>query len=260
MATAVRIQKIMADSGFCSRRAAEKLIDEGRVTVNGRPCSLGDKAIPGKDLLAVDGEKIPVEKKRSYVYLMLNKPRGYVTSMKDELERRDVSSLVSDVPVRVFPVGRLDRNSEGLLLFTNDGALANRLMHPSFSVPKLYRVTVNSRVVEEQIIQLSEGVMLEDGMTGEATVRVLENSEERSVMEIVITEGRNRQIRRMCEAVGLQVVRLKRNAEGPLRLGMLAPGKWRYLTNEEIMALQRVASPTKIAAKKAAVQKRGKGK
>jgi len=245
MALPIRIQKILADNGVCSRRAAEKLIEEGRVTVNGRPCSLGDKAVPGKDLLAIDGQNLAGEKKRTYYYLMLHKPRGYVTTMHDELGRKSVSELVADVPARVFPVGRLDRNSEGLLLMTNDGELANRLTHPSYHVAKLYRVTVRGTITDKQAADLASGVMLEDGRTAEAGVRVLETNEERTVMEITIYEGRNRQIRRMCEAVGLTVIRLKRNAEGPVRLGMLPSGKWRELTNEELAALRRMTAPAK---------------
>ena len=250
MTTPIRIQKIMADSGYCSRRAAEKLIADGKVTVNGHPCKLGDKAIPGKDLLAVGGEKICGEKKRTLYYLMLYKPRGYVTTMHDELDRKTVSELVTDVPARVYPVGRLDRNSEGLLLMTNDGDLTNRLTHPSYQVAKQYRVTVRGAVSDRQAADLAGGVMLDDGRTEEAGVRILETEPERTVMEIVIHEGRNRQIRRMCEAVGLEVVRLKRNMEGPLRLGMLQPGKWRYLTDEEVAALKRCTRTASPAPKK----------
>ncbi len=250
MATPIRVSKIMADSGYCARRAADRLIEAGKVTVNGRPCYLGDKADPQRDLVAVDGQPILREKHRTLYYVMLHKPRGYVTTMKDELDRKNVSQLV-DLPARVYPVGRLDKNSEGLLIMTNDGALAHRLMHPSYQIDKTYRVTVREKVGDLEAVQLSEGVTIDGQKTAPATVRVLEVSPERSVMEITIHEGRNRQVRKMCEAVGLTVVRLKRNTEGPLKLGMLPPGKWRHLTQQEVRALQNaVKESAKQPAKK----------
>ena len=235
----IRIQKILADSGFCSRRKAEALIEAGRVQKNGRPVKLGDKASP-KDLLSVDGQKIVVPRKKNFRYIMLNKPRGYVTTVSDELDRRCVMDLLEDVEERVYPIGRLDRNSEGLLLLTNDGRFANDIMHPSKHVAKTYRVTVRPSVTEQQLTKLAAGVVLDDGKkTLPANVVVLTNEPgRRVVLQITIREGRNRQIRRMCEAVGLEVARLRRTSIGPVRLGMLKPGTWRDLTPEELRAIR----------------------
>lgn len=236
----IRLQKLIAESGMCSRRKAEELIRQGRVKVNGRPVSIGDGATYN-DVITVDGEKIYVEKKRKKYYIMLNKPRGYVTTMSDELDRKCVTELLTGIDERVFPVGRLDRNSEGLLLFTNDGQFANDIMHPSKHISKTYRVTVRPDVTEEQLIQLSEGVVIDGKKTLPATVSVLTKEEGRVVLRIVIKEGRNRQIRKMCEAVGLEVARLRRTAIGPVKLGMLKPGTYRELTSEEVKALRNAA-------------------
>ncbi len=220
------------------------MISQGRVKVNGRVAGLGDGAT-AKDVITVDGERVNYSEKREKYYIMLNKPRGYVTTMSDELDRKCVTDLLSDVPVRVYPVGRLDRNSEGLLLFTNDGKFANDIMHPSRHISKTYRVTVHSSVNEEQLAQLAEGVVIDGRKTLPATVNVLTQEAERVVLQIVIREGRNRQIRKMCEAVGLDVVRLKRTAIGPVKLGMLKPGTYRELTSEELRALRNAAGESK---------------
>ena len=233
----IRIQKMIADSGVCSRRAAEQLISQGRVKLNGHPVKLGDKC-GFKDLITIDGERIFMPRKREFVYIMLNKPRGYVTTVSDELDRRCVMDLLEDVEARVYPVGRLDRNSEGLLLFTNDGDFANSIMHPSRHVSKTYRVTVRPDISDEQLVKLSEGVEIDGRKTLPATVVVKEKEAGRVVLLITIKEGRNRQIRKMCEAVGLEVARLRRISIGPLKLGMLRPGKWRELTAEELRALR----------------------
>lgn len=225
---------------MCSRRKAEELIQQGRVKVNGRPVSIGDGATYN-DVITVDGERIYVEKKRKKYYIMLNKPRGYVTTMSDELDRRCVTELLTGIDERVYPVGRLDRNSEGLLLFTNDGQFANDIMHPSKHISKTYRVTVRPDITEEQLIQLADGVVIDGKKTLPATVSVLTKEEGRVVLRIVIKEGRNRQIRKMCEAVGLEVARLRRTAIGPVKLGMLKPGDYRELTSEEVKALRNAA-------------------
>ena len=232
-----RIQKIIAESGYCSRRKAEALIAAGRVKVNGRPVKIGDKA-GGKDLITVDGERIYIPKKRRNYYIMLNKPRGYVTTMSDELGRRCVTELLEDVGERVYPVGRLDRNSEGLLLFTNDGNFANSIMHPSKEISKTYRVTVRPDINDEQLVALSEGVVIDGRKTLPATVVVKDKEPGRVVLLMTIKEGRNRQIRKMCDAVGLEVARLRRISIGPLKLGMLKPGTYRELTAEELRALR----------------------
>ena len=169
---------------------------------------------------------------------MLNKPRGYVTTMSDEYDRKNVSELVSDLPERVYPVGRLDKNSEGLLLFTNDGKFANDIMHPSKHVAKTYRVTVRPPVTDEQLVKMSEGVLIDGKKTLPCVINVLTNESSRVVLQMVIKEGRNRQIRKMCEAVGLEVARLKRTMIGPVKLGMLKPGEYRELTSEELRALR----------------------
>lgn len=233
----IRIQKMIADSGFCSRRKAEELISKGRVKLNGRPVKLGDKC-GFKDIITIDGERIYMPKKKNFIYIMMNKPRGYVTTVSDELDRRCVMDLLEDVEERVYPVGRLDRNSEGLLLFTNDGEFANNIMHPSRHITKTYRVTVRPDINDEQLVQLSEGVEIDGKKTLPATVVVKEKQQGRVVLLITIKEGRNRQIRKMCEAVGLEVARLRRISVGPLRLGMLKPGTWRELTPDELRAIR----------------------
>lgn len=246
----VRIQKIISDSGRCSRRKAEELIAAGLVTVNGRPCSLGDKADPMNDLIRVEGEEIAAERAEKR-YIMLNKPRGYVTSMADEMGRKIASDLLTDVHERVYPVGRLDRNSEGLLIFTNDGEFANDIMHPSRHVSKTYRVTIDGMVNEGQLSQLMSGVELDDGVkTLPCTVEVLSEAPDRTVLRFVIKEGRNRQIRRMCSAVGLEVGRLRRTAVGGVKLGMLKPGEYRDLTKEELRSLRAAVGKTQNKRRK----------
>ncbi len=237
----IRLQKLIAESGLCSRRKAEEFIEKGKVQVNGRPAKIGDSATY-KDNIVVNGDKIFLNKKKAKLYIMLNKPRGYVTTMSDELDRRNVMELLAGVPDRVYPVGRLDRNSEGLLLFTNDGNFANDIMHPSKHISKTYRVTIQSAVNDEQLVALSDGVVIDGKKTMPATVNVLTEEKNRVVLQIVIREGRNRQVRKMCEAVGLEVARLKRTAIGPIKLGMLKPSTYRYLTPEEIKAIRNAVS------------------
>lgn len=233
----IRIQKFLADAGYCSRRKAETLIETGHVRKNGRPVKLGDKT-SYKDLITVDGEKVIMPRKKSFRYIMLNKPRGYVTTVSDELDRRCVMDLLDDVEERVYPIGRLDRNSEGLLLLTNDGRFANDIMHPSRHITKTYRVTVRPSVDEEQLARMASGIVLDGKKTLPANIVVLNNEQGRVVLQITIKEGRNRQIRRMCEAVGLEVARLRRTSIGPVKLGMLKPGTWRELTPEELRAIR----------------------
>ena len=241
-----RIQKVLADQTDLSRRAAEKLIAEGRVKVNGHPVGLGDKMDPNVDKVSIDGKSVRIVRKRQYVYIMLHKPRGFLTTRSDEHGRKTVIDLVQGVDAHLRPVGRLDKDSEGLLLMTDDGAFINLLTHPSGGVGKLYRVTVHPRATEEQVIQMSSGVVLDDGVkTQPCVIHVVTDEPERTVMEITLYEGRNRQIRRMCAAVGLEVVRLKRSAEGPVKLGMLQPGEWRELKRSEVNALRNAAQQKK---------------
>lgn len=233
---AERLQKIIAAAGMMSRRTAEEYISAGRVSVNGRPAVLGDRADPEKDRILVDGKDLPSTGEK--VYIMLNKPKGYVTTLKDEKGRRDVSQLVADLGVRVFPVGRLDMNSEGLLLMTNDGDFANRVMHPSHEVTKTYYTWVKGRDIEKAAEELRKPMELEGYLTRPALVEVLKRLPGGALLSISIHEGRNRQVRKMCGAVGLEVTRLKRVAEGGLELGELPPGKWRHLSSEELDKLR----------------------
>ncbi len=238
----IRIQKVLSDNGVMSRRKAEEAIKQGRITVNGRPAVLGHAVNPSRDVIAVDGVRVQLARRKQNVYLMLHKPRGYVTTTSDELGRKCVIDLLKNAPAKVYPVGRLDRNSEGLLLLTNDGSFANLIMHPSNHISKTYRVTIRPDITDEQAAQMAAGVMLDGKMTLPATVLVLEKQEGRAVLQITIQEGRNRQVRRMCEAVGLEVARLKRVSVGPLKLGMLPPGEWRQLKPSELIALRNAAS------------------
>lgn len=236
-----RIQKIIADCGYCSRRKAESLILQNKVKVNGHNAQIGMKINAKKDIIVIEGQQLQINQKKQHKYIMLNKPRGYVTTMDDEQGRRCVASLVEDIGVRVFPVGRLDVNSEGLLLFTTDGDFANRVTHPSKHITKVYRVTVRPGITDDQLITMAEGMVIDGKRTLPCTARVLVHEPNRVVLEIVLKEGKNRQIRKMCEALGLEVARLKRISIGPIKLGMLKPGTHRELTKEELRALKLAA-------------------
>lgn len=225
-----RLQKILSDRGVASRRRAEELIRGGLVAVNGQIASLGDSADPDTDEITLAGKPIPAA--RGYIYLMLNKPRGYVTTLSDEKGRPTAASLVADCGQRVYPIGRLDMDSEGLLLFTNDGSFANRAMHPSHEIQKTYQVWV-SGFSQEGFQRLQEPVVLDGYRIKPPKLKLLSYQNDRAELEITIHEGRNRQIRRMCQMAGMQVTRLKRIREGYLELGSLPLGKWRYLTEEE---------------------------
>lgn len=230
-----RLQKLLAQAGLCSRREAERWITDGRVTVNGRTASVGDKADLRRDKIMVDGRPLGgSEEKR---YLMLYKPRGYVTTLKDERGRKTVADLVHGCGARVVPVGRLDYNSEGLLLLTNDGAFANGLMHPRGEVEKVYLVWVTGYEPGKEAL-LGRPITLDGYRIRPPKVTLQRAQGTKARLEITIHEGRNRQIRRMCQQAGLEVTRLKRIREGALSLGTLPPGAWRYLTEEEIRALQ----------------------
>ena len=230
-----RIQKLLAAAGLCSRRTAEEWIAAGRVTVNGRRVRVGDKADPETDDIRVDGR--PLRGAAQHVYLMLHKPRGYVTTLSDERGRPTAASLVRGCGARVYPVGRLDLDSEGLLLFTNDGALTQRLLHPSHQVDKVYIVSV-SGADEDSTGHLRAVTSLDGQPIAPAQVDELYRRGDRAEYRIVIHQGKKRQIRRMCAAVGLTVTRLCRVAEGSIALGDLPPGKWRYLTAEELQSIK----------------------
>lgn len=217
------------------------MIAQGRVRCNGKPVQLGDKADAKKDRITVDGK--PVVSSVRTLYYMLHKPRGFVTTMQDEKCRRCVAELVADIPERLYPVGRLDRDSEGLLLMTNDGAFAYAMTHPSRQIAKTYRVTVRPAITEEMLTEMTVGMVIDGEKTAPAQVRVLTQEPGRVVLEIVLYEGKNRQIRKMCEQLGLEVARLKRTACGPIKLGMLQQGKHRRLTAEEVKKLKAAAAP-----------------
>lgn len=229
-----RLQKILSARGVASRRKAEEMITAGRVFVNGVCASLGDTVDPELDQITVDGDIIPSPQKK--VYIILHKPRGYVTTLSDEKGRRNAAELVADCGMRVYPVGRLDMDSEGLLLFTNDGDFAQKMMHPSHEVDKTYLVTVKG-YTSANLELLKQPVTLDGYTIKKPKVRLLETEGEKARLEVVIHEGRNRQVRRMCELAGMEVVRLVRITEGSLRLGNLPRGKWRYLTDEETAGL-----------------------
>lgn len=235
----IRLQKHLSACGIASRRKAEELIESGKVRVNGRIATLGDKVDPKRDKVTVRGKNVVAVTEK--VYIMVNKPRGYVTTMSDEYDRKCVNDLVKDVAVKVFPVGRLDRDSEGLLLMTNDGELANSITHPSRHVNKTYRVTVGGTVTDEQIEKLTTGIMLDGRKTQPCDVFVVERKPDRTMINFIIHEGRNRQIRRMCEAVGLDVLRLKRLEIAGVKLGGLKLGAWRNLNERELVRLTNIS-------------------
>lgn len=233
----VRLQKYMADCGVASRRACEELIAAGRVAVNGVPASIGQSVDPDKDRVTLD--KKPLKLQRQHVVILLYKPRGVVSTSEDDRGRKTVQEFVKDLPYRLYNVGRLDLNSEGLLLLTNEGELANQLMHPRYGVAKTYRVVCDGTLSASEIATLTNGVELDDGLTAPAKITNIRRSTTGgTAFSITIHEGRNRQIRRMLEAVGHRTLRLKREAYGPLQLGSMRPGEWRYLTDGEITALK----------------------
>lgn len=230
-----RLQKILSGRGIASRRAAEEIIKVGRISVNGRIACLGDSADPEVDEILLDGKPLPIQQEN--VYIMLHKPRGYVTTLSDEKGRDDVSKLVADCGCRVYPVGRLDMDSEGLLLLTNDGDFANALMHPKHEVNKTYEVTVRGHHPAAPAL-LGRPIELDGYTIRPPQVKLLREDGDRAKYLVTIHEGRNRQVRRMCEAAGMRVTRLRRIAEGSLKLGDLPLGKWRHLTPEEVGGLK----------------------
>lgn len=235
-----RLQKIIAKAGLASRREAETLITAGRVSVNGEVVTeLGTKADSEKDTITLDGKTVRPERAR--IYLLLNKPVGYVTTLKDPEGRPVITDLLRGIKERVYPVGRLDYNTEGLLLLTNDGDWANRLAHPRHEVDKEYLVRVQGTVTSEQIRRLSSGVELDDGRTAPAMVTIVQESDKNTWLSITIHEGRFRQVRRMCETVNLSVARLKRSRYGFLDLGSLKPGEYRLLAEAEVERLRGMA-------------------
>ena len=232
-----RIQKIIASSGVCSRRAAEKLIEEGRVTVNGTAASLGGLADDKADDIRIDKKPLPSSGQRTYI--MLNKPRGCLSSMSDDRGRKTVADLTADAGARVYPVGRLDYDSEGLLIMTDDGAFAHMLMHPSHEIKKTYEARVCGNSIEKALDVLRSPLVIDGCEIRPAEIRLINKGENDALISITISEGRNRQIRKMCETAELRVLRLKRVSEGSLRLGSLPQGSWRRLEAAEIENLQK---------------------
>lgn len=232
-----RLQKILSGRGICSRRKAEEYITAGRVTVNGQTAALGDSADPELDEILLDGKPLP--SKGEFVYIMLNKPRGFVTTLSDEKGRKNAAELVADCGVRVYPVGRLDMDSEGLLLFTNDGDFANRFMHPKHEVKKTYHVKVTD-FAPERLEDLRKPVELDGYCIRKPDVKYIKAFPDGCVLlSVTIHEGRNRQVRRMCAMAGMGVKRLIRVSEGPLELGSLKKGCWRYLSDLEVDQLRK---------------------
>ena len=232
-----RLQKILSARGVASRRRAEEMIASGRVTCNGVVCKIGDSADPETDVILIDGKPLPEESRK--VYIMLHKPRGYVTTLSDEKGRKNAAQLVADCRQRVYPIGRLDMDSEGLLLFTNDGDFANLLMHPKHEVSKTYRVLVTG-CSEMAVEALKKPIVLDGYQIRKPEVTLIRCAQGgKAELHVTIHEGRNRQVRRMCAAAGMEVVRLIRITEGAVRLGDLPSGKWRYLTEQEVLSLRK---------------------
>ena len=229
----IRLQKFIADSGLMSRRAAEAEIERGAVSVNGHVAKIGTKIDPASDVVTYKGKRIRFEKKK-YTYIMLNKPRGYLSSTTDDRGRKCVTDLLTDVDARVYPVGRLDLISEGMLLLTDDGELKNRLTHPSHTIPKIYRVKVSGSVTQEQYDILTSALEIDGYKIKPVDVIVTGEDETGTVLKMTLFEGRNRQIRKMCEAADLTVKRLSRVSIGNLKLDGLPVGKWRYLDDSEV--------------------------
>ncbi|MBE6637560.1 MAG: rRNA pseudouridine synthase [Ruminococcaceae bacterium] len=234
----VRVQKYVADCGLMSRRKAEEEILAGRIKVNGERVEQGRKIVPGVDRVEYLGRPVEQPNGNRFVYIMLNKPRGYVTTMNDELGRKCVASLVEDVGCRVYPCGRLDLDSEGLLILTNDGALANKLMHPSHHIPKLYTVKVKGKVTEQQLQKLNRPMIIDGYETQPAVAKILSMKEEETAIGMTLFEGRNRQIRKMCEQLSLTVLSLKRIAMGSITLGNLKSGTWKRLSRTQVEYLK----------------------
>lgn len=233
----VKLQKYFSDCGIMSRRAAEEEIKKGRVRVNGNIATLGDRIDPEHDVVEYGGKTLTRKNEKRH-YVLLNKPRGFVTTLSDEKGRPTVAQLVKDLPTRVYPVGRLDMDSDGLLLLTDDGDLTNRLTHPRHSIPKIYHVTVNSAISSEKLEALGKPMVIDGYTILPVKVSVLARSASSTLLEFTLYEGRNRQIRKMCESQDLKISRLSRVAIGDLTLGALECGKWRFLTDEEVSYLK----------------------
>ncbi len=228
----IRLNKYISDCGLMSRRAAEKEIESGSIKVNGERVEVGRKIVPGRDKVTYKGKEVKRETERK-IYVMLYKPRGYVTTMSDEQGRKCIPELVSDVPARVYPCGRLDMDSEGLLLLTNDGEVAQKLMHPRNHVEKIYHVKIKGEIEPQKLKALNSPMKIDGVDIAPVKVTIISRKEGETALKFVLTEGRNRQIRKMCEQCELEIKRLKRIAIGEINIGMLTPGKWKYLNHNE---------------------------
>ena len=235
--TDIKLQKFVSDCGLMSRRAAEKEIQQGFFEINGVRAGLGDRVKPDSDIIKYKGKVLKTERRK--LYLCLNKPVGYVTTMSDEMGRKSIRELIADVGQRVYPAGRLDMDSEGLIICTNDGEFANRLMHPSGSIKKIYTVTVRGKIDNNTVDALRSMKALDGEKISPVEVEIIERSDNASRLKMVLTEGKNRQIRRMCEFHGLSVMQLKRISVGGVFLGSLESGKWRALTPQEMKSLKK---------------------
>ncbi len=234
----MRIQKYLSLCGVTSRRAAEDDIKKGFVYVNGKLCSIGQVVDPAVDTVTYKGKKVALKRENDRIYVMLNKPRGYITTMSDELGRKTVLDLVSDIPERIYPIGRLDRDSEGLLLMTNDGELTNILTHPTHKIPKIYHVKFKGKITDEQLEILRSPLVIDGYKIKPVKTDIVRLTDNETVLEFTLFEGRNRQIRKMAEAAGLRIQRLTRIAVGNIKLGNLAPGKYKYLTGKQVKYLK----------------------
>lgn len=233
----IRLQKYFTDCGVLSRRAAEAEIAAGRVRVNGEVAQVGTKIDPATDTVTYKGKVVEPKTERG-IYVMLNKPRGYVTTLSDDRGRKCITELIADIEERIYPVGRLDMDSDGLLLLTNDGELTNFLTHPKHEIPKIYHVKVKGKLTPEQIREIGKPIEIDGMTTKPVRVTLISTDRESSTLEMVLYEGRNRQIRRMCEARDVEILRLCRVAIGTITLGNLTPGKWRYLSHAQVEYLK----------------------
>lgn len=234
----IRIQKYFTDCGVLSRRAAEEAIEAGEVTVDGVRASVGQKILPNVNLVCYKGQPVTMQTHAENLYVMLNKPRGYLTTMRDDRGRSTVTDLVEGIPQRVYPVGRLDMDSEGLLLLTNDGSFTNYLTHPRHEIPKIYHVKIKGAVTQDQIKALGKPMSIDGYTIRPVDVKLASLHSDSSILSMRLFEGRNRQIRKMCETVGLEILSLRRVAIGQVELGRLEPGKWRYLSKAEVNYLK----------------------
>ena len=240
----VRLQKYFTDCGVLSRRAAEAEIAAGRVRVNGEIAQLGTKIDPARDTVTYKGKAVEPQNDRK-IYVMLNKPRGYVTTLSDEKSRKCITELISDIEERIYPIGRLDMDSDGLLLLTNDGELTNFLTHPRHEIPKIYHVKVKGSLTPEKLREIGKPIEIDGMETKPVKVTLVSTDRDSSTLEMTLFEGRNRQIRRMCEARDVEILRLCRIAIGNITLGNLAPGKWRYLSHAQVEYLKNAMKHSK---------------